>query len=109
MTFKTLIATAAVALAFAPSASARPIADPAPAVPASAQQAKWRAYDEGVRAAYAAAPAPRAIAPVATTHDTIPTAGRIVIAMMIMSAAAGIFYIRRRDAMRTATAGGWDM
>jgi hypothetical protein len=105
MTFKTLIAAVAVALALAPSAHA---AGPAP-TPARVQQAKWEAYDDAVRTAYAPAPQARTLPPVTTTEDSIPTAGRIALAMMVVFVAAAIFFVRRRDAVRTSSAGGWDM
>jgi hypothetical protein len=116
MTFKTLIATVAIALAFAPSAAAdgpqqakwRAYDEAVRTAYDAPVQAKWRAYDAAVRKAHAPVPAARTPAPVATTDDPIPTLGRIALAVMVIFAAAAIVFIRRRDALRTATAGGWD-
>src|SRR5688572_27140205 len=92
-TLKTLIATTAIATAFAPSAMAMPIGettqDPQVA-------AKWHAYDDAVRAAYAKP------APVADDNGVpLPMAGG-VIAIVMLSFGGVAAAARRRKTVRPA-------
>ncbi len=93
-TLKTLLTTAALAIAIAPSASAVPIGETTPDAQVAA---KWQAYDEAARAAYAS-PAPT------VTDDggvPLPMAGG-VIAIVMLSFGGVAAAAKRRKTIRPA-------
>jgi hypothetical protein len=95
-TLKTLIATVAVAGAFAPSAIAKPMPDTGPTQDAR-MTAKWQAYQDAVREHYA-----KPAAPVSDDGGVpMPMAGgAIAIAMLSFGGLAAA--VKRRKTVRPA-------
>ena len=95
-TLKTLIATTAIATAFAPSAMAMPVGDTGSTQDALLD-AKWQAYDDAARAAYTKP------APVAADDDGVPLpmAGG-VIAIVMLSFGGVAAAAKRRRTVRPA-------